>query len=141
MRGGPEALVHWPNLARERMGGSGGPCAYAYDSALGWTSPANCTSARYNVDADGFRLTPATSPLAEPPVLATGSSFTEGQEVNDGESWPAYLQNLIGRKVLNAGVSGYSFDQTVLNTARVARDAKPVAIVMSFTPDDIRSRN
>ena len=141
MRWGSEALVHWPNLARERMSNSedgGGPCAYAYDGTLGWTSPANCTSSRYNVDADGFRRTPATSSLAEPPLLATGSSFTEGQEVDDAESWPAYLQGLAGRKVLNAGVSGYSFDQTVLSTERAARRTMPVAIVAGFTPADIQ---
>ena len=145
LRAGPEALVHWPNYARERMGNpeeSEGPCIYAYDATLGWKSPGNCVSPPYNSDADGFRRVPApssaTSPLAEPPILATGASFTKGDEARDGENWPAYLQELIGRKVLNGGVSGYSFDQTVLSTERFARLVKPLVIVVSFTPDDIR---
>lgn len=141
LRAGPEGLVHWPNHARERMGipeEGGGPCVYAYDAALGWTSPGNCVSPPYNSDAQGFRRAPATSVLAEPPILATGASFTKGDEVRDGETWPAYLQDMTGRKVLNGGVSGYSFDQTVLSTEKFARLAKPLVIVVSFTPDDIR---
>jgi hypothetical protein len=141
MRSGPEGLVHWPNFPRARMGipeESAGPCIYAYDAALGWKAPGNCVSPIYNSDADGFRGAPATAALAEPPILATGASFTKGDEVGDGESWPAYLQALTGRKVLNAGVSGYSFDQTVLSTEAFARRTKPLVIVVSFTPDDIR---
>ena len=141
LRLGPESLVHWPNLARERMSNSedgSGRCAYAYDDTLGWSLPSNCATPRYNVDADGFRHTPATSVVAEPPILATGSSFTLGEEVGDDETWPAYLQNLIGRTVVNAGVSGYSLDQTVLRTERVAPQVKPLLVVASFTPGDIR---
>ena len=141
LRAGPEALVHWPNYARERMGipeEDVGPCIYAYDAALGWKAPGNCVSPPYNRDADGFRRAPATSALALPPILASGASFTKGDEVPDGAAWPAYLQELTGRKVLNGGVSGYSFDQTVLSTERFARLVKPLVIVVSFTPDDIR---
>ena len=124
VRTGPAALTNWPNLARERMSNSedgSGPCGYAYDATLGWTTPPNCSSPDYNVDGDGFRLTPTTSFLSGAPVLATGSSFTLGEEVADSESWPTYLQDLTGRKVLNGGVSGYSLDQTVLRTERLAR--------------------
>src|SRR5207237_1368886 len=78
---------------------SGGPCTYAYDDTLGWSLSA-CATPRYNVGADGFRRTPGPSTLAEPPILATGASFTLGEQVADDESWPAYLQTLIGRFVL-----------------------------------------
>jgi hypothetical protein len=141
VRLGPDALTHWPNFARALLSISEDgnvPCAYAYDETLGWALPASCASPRNNVDADGFRITPATSSLSEPPILATGSSFTLGEEVADDESWPAYLQNLMGRKVVNAGVSGYSLDQTVLRTERVAPQVKPLFVVVGFTPGDIR---
>src|SRR4051812_5928495 len=141
VRSGPAALADWPNIARERMGNSedgSGPCGYAYDATLGWTPPPNCRSPNYNIDGDGFRLTPTTSSVAGAPVLATGSSFTSGDEVTDGESWPTYLQNAIGRKVLNGGVSGYSLDQTVMRTERLTPQVRPALIVASFTPDDVR---
>jgi hypothetical protein len=139
---GPGSLVHWPNLARERMGT--GPdvarirCQYAFDPGIGWTSPPGCVSRTYNVDADGFRRTNPKSALAEPPVLVTGSSFAKGDEVKDDETWPADLQSLTGRKVLNAGVSGYAFDQSALSTERLVSKVKPLFVVMSFTPGDIR---
>ena len=141
LRSGPEGLLQWPNLAHRLMRNSGdanAPCAYAYDETLGWLLPPNCASPRFNVDADGFRRMPAASSTTEPPILATGASFTLGEEVADDESWPAYLQNLVGRKVVNAGVSGYSLDQTVLNTERVTPKVKPAFIVASFTPGDLR---
>jgi hypothetical protein len=139
LRSGPDALVHWPNLARERMGNSeDGGCAYAYDETLGWRlPPSECDSPQYGVDADGYRRAPAHSALAEPPVLAAGSSFTLGEEVADGETWPAYLQTRIGRKVVNAGVSGYSLDQAVLRAEQVASRIRPLFVIAGFTPGDV----
>jgi hypothetical protein len=141
MRMGPEGLVHWPNIARQRMSNAengADPCAYAYDAQLGWTSPSNCTSVGYNIDADGFRKTSAGPVLTQPPVLVTGSSFAKGDEVADEEAWPAYLQGMLGRRVLNGGVGGYSLDQTVLRAERLVRQAKPMLVIASFTPDDVR---
>jgi hypothetical protein len=40
--------------------------------------------------------------------------------------------------VLNGGVSGYGFDQTVLRAEQLAPQYKPSAIVISFIADDIR---
>jgi hypothetical protein len=58
--------------------------------------------------------------------------------VNDGQTWPAQLQLLTGRRVLNGGVSGYGFDQTVLRAEQLAARYEPSAIVASFIADDIR---
>ena len=141
LRSGFDGLAHWPNLASSLLsiGEDGyGPCTYTHDATLGWVLPITCRSPRHNVDADGFRRTPATSPVAEPPVLATGASFTLGEEVADDESWPAYLQNMSGRKFVNAGVSGYSLDQTVLRTEKLISGVKPQFVVVAFTPGDIR---
>lgn len=138
---GPDGLVHWPNIARERMSNpenGADPCTYAYDSRLGWTSPRNCVSAGYNIDADGFRKTSTGPALLLPPVLVAGSSFAKGDEVADEDAWPSYLQDLTGRRVLNGGVGGYSLDQTVLRAERLAARTKPMLVIASFTPDDVR---
>lgn len=137
---GPEGLVNWPNLARQRMGaGPGGDrCQYAYSATIGWTAPADCLSASYNSDADGFRRSAPQASLAVPPILVTGSSFAKGDEVKDDETWPAYLQDMVGRKVVNAGVSGYAFDQMVLSTEQLVPKVKPLVVVASFTPGDIK---
>ena len=141
IRMGPAGLVHWPNIARQRMSNAengADSCTYAYDARLGWTSPANCASPGYNIDADGFRQTPAGADVARPPVLVSGSSFAKGDEVADGEAWPAYLQEMTGRRVLNGGVGGYSLDQTVLRAERLVPQTKPMLVIASFTPDDVR---
>jgi hypothetical protein len=140
VRSGPEALVHWPNLAWDLMK-DGGPgansCSYIHDDLLGWGSPSNCVSPGYNLDANGFRRPPALVVPSGSPVLATGASFTLGIEVADDETWPAYLQGDLGRSVVNAGVGAYSIDQTVLNTERLAARLKPAVIIMSFAPGDV----
>ena len=139
---GPEGLTKWPNLAHLRMGTGPSPagqnCQYVHNTAIGWTPPSNCASRDFNSDADGFRRTSPTSSLAEPPILVTGSSFAKGEEVKDDDAWPAYLQNMIGRKVVNAGISGYALDQTVLETEQLVPKVKPLFVIASFTPGDIR---
>jgi hypothetical protein len=142
VRGGPDALAHWPNLARGLIieAGDGYGCSYVDDPQLGWALPRHCRSASYNV-TDGIRETPSAMPPTGsptgPPVLVTGSSFAMGDEAADGETWPAYLQGLIGRRVVNAGVSGYALDQTVLRTEEIAPRLRPVVVIVSFTAGDI----
>lgn len=143
VRGGPQALIHWPNFAAERMGirdngDGGGACAYTYDATLGWTWPPNCQASSFSTDAQGFRRTAGGALADQAPILAAGSSFTQGEEVSDAESWPAYLQAMVGRSVLNGGVSGYSLDQIVLQTMMTMPRIKPRLIVVGFTPDDVR---
>ena len=76
--------------------------------------------------------------LAEPPILVVGDSYAHGDEVNDAETWPARLQPLIGRRVVNAAMSGYGIDQMVLRAEMRRPEVKPAAIIMSFIADDVR---
>ncbi|TAJ31468.1 MAG: hypothetical protein EPO67_13425, partial [Reyranella sp.] len=78
------------------------------------------------------------SALAEPPVLVVGDSYAYGDEVSDGETWLALVQTKLGRRMVNAGVSGYGFDQTVLQAERLAGDARPAALVLVFIAEDLR---
>lgn len=90
------------------------------------------------INNDGLRCNGDTPPPAEPAILAVGDSYTYGDEVDDWETWPAYLQKLTGRRVLNGGVSGYGFDQTVLRAEQLADRFNPSVIVVSFIEDDLR---
>ena len=116
---------------------------YAHDSRLGWVPSANAakrTWDKFDVHTldDGIRsngnLLPAKS---RPLILAVGDSFTFGDDVADTDTWPAFLQRLTGYRVLNAGVSSYGFDQTVLRAEGLAPKYKPDILIVSLIYDDI----
>jgi hypothetical protein len=142
-------LTHWPNLvaeARSVSWATGGNSRAVHDPRLGFVGRPGYRSSdgELSYDTHGLRPTPAPpsesggATLAEPPILVVGDSFAHGDEVRDDESWPSRLQGLIGRRVVNAAMSGYGIDQMVLRAEIVARDVKPAAIVMSFIADDVR---
>lgn len=140
---GPEWLWNWNNVfsaERRRMAADASLCSYVYSPSLGWAPNPNFRSASFNVDPDETREMPelGAEGLSAPLILATGDSFAEGLEVDDDESWPAYLQGLLNVRTVNAGVSGFGLDQTVLRTEEMAA-THPVGIaVVSFIVDDLR---
>jgi len=133
-------LFTWPNFVLEArtvlaQSDSG---RYVHDDRLGYVPRAGHSSPGTAIEVDGRRATGAPPVTAGAPILAVGDSFTFGAEVDDRETWPAQLQQLAGRRVINAGVSGYGFDQIVLRAEALAPLYKPEAIVVAFIADDIR---
>jgi hypothetical protein len=117
---------------------------YAPDERLGYVPRPGYAAPGMTIDAAGLRHTGNGAATTGAPILAVGDSFTFGDEVSDPETWPAELQQITGRRVLNGGVSGYGFDQIVLRAEQLAerehlaaRD-KPSDIVVAFIADDIR---
>ena len=91
------------------------------------------------IDAQGFRSNGVGRPVPSGrPVVAVGDSFTFGDQVDDDETWPSYLELELGQPVHNAGVFGYSLAQAVLRAERVLRDVPAEWLVVSYIPDDIR---
>lgn len=89
------------------------------------------------VPRNGLRGNGAPLPASSPAILAVGDSYTYGEEVPDDQTWPAHLERKLSKPVLNGGVSGYGFDQTVLRAEILSVERKPAAIVVSFIADDI----
>ncbi len=123
---GPQWLVDWKNLVAEEHGFEN-----AATEELAVRDPLLGTQPRPKVDR--FMMPGADGP----PLLATGDSFTFGEDVDIKDSWPAILQGLLKRQVLNGGVSGYGFDQTVLRTEILAKTYRPTALIVSFIADDL----
>jgi lysophospholipase L1-like esterase len=133
-------LFAWPNFvldARkvlvERDAGR-----MLHDERLGYVPRAGYTAPGITIEENGLRSTGAAPAGAKAPILVVGDSFTFGEEVSDGEAWPSDLQRILGRRVLNGGVSGYGFDQIVMRAEALATLYKPKAIVVAFIADDIR---
>lgn len=76
-------------------------------------------------------------PLPAKPVLVVGDSFAMGMEVADDETWPAHLEGLLNRPVLNGGVRGYGIDQMVLRAERLVPIHRPDELLVSVIADDV----
>jgi hypothetical protein len=146
MLAGPQALTHWPNLvlksrleAKKAQGPDLGP-SYVHDPNLGYVNKPNYQSWALNFDAHGFRFMPPLryGGVQGPPILATGDSYTKGDEVADAETWPAQVQTILGWRTVNAGVGAYGLDQTVLRTEQLVKALKPAVLVLGFIADDVR---
>lgn len=139
VRGG-DALVDWKNIPlaqRRAMAAHNFGARFVYDPTLGYTPTPGYVDAETSYDDRGFRIMPP-APADGAPILATGDSYTLGDEVTNGESWPAVLQGLVGRRTINAGVAAFGFDQTVIRTEQLAAKLKPAVIVVGFIADDLR---
>ncbi len=108
------------------------------DDLLGYLPRPGLTSPTTNVDGAGLRSC-GTEPVDAdgPPILAVGDSFTWGEGVADRETWPAHLQAISGRRVLNGGVTGYGLDQIVLRAEVLAKIHQPADIVVGVISDDV----
>ena len=138
---GPEWLWKWQNLVlleRNMTGTRHG--RFVYDAQLGFISTPNFKSAEINYDARSYQIGPTLpeDDAAKPPIVALGNSYTHGDELADAETWPAQLQGILHRPVVDAGVTAYGIDQTVLRAERAVAELKPARIVIGFIPDDLR---
>src|SRR5262245_25549514 len=134
------ALGNWlaernPRFAAETI--------YDYDPALGWLPKSNL---RVSPDDEVGSLTTVWQGIrlnrpdaGAPPtgaILAVGDSYTFGTDVGDRHSWPAHLEHMLGRPVVNAGVPGFGTDQIVMRAEALLPTLKPSVLLVSFLSDD-----
>jgi hypothetical protein len=112
--------------------------AIEYDSYLGWQLKPFLTQPGFNTLEYGFRSNGGMHNKVQPGgVLAVGSSFTAGSEVNDDETWPAHLEQITGWNVNNAGNGGFVADQIIMNGERLLAIIHPQVLVVDLIPDNI----
>ena len=70
-------------------------------------------------------------------IIITGDSFTAGSEVGNDQAMPAKLEELSGYRVLNGGVGGYSFTQSVLFAKDLINQKKIQYLIISLIPEDL----
>jgi hypothetical protein len=77
----------------------------------------------------------------KPRINAYGNSFTEGNQVSDGETWQEYLAGHFGEPVGNFGVGNYGVYQAYRRMLRVegTPDGAPYVIFYVWGDDPVRS--
>lgn len=109
----------------------------AFSPALGWALQPGGRAGPYTADPLGRRARPGEPP---PPgarrILAFGDSFTHGDEVGDGSTWPALLdEGSADLEVQNYGVPGYGPDQALLRYQGSDEDAD--LVILGFMSADL----
>jgi hypothetical protein len=116
---------------------------HTYDAELGWVPRQG------RVDGWGTTITILEKGIrsngrgevwggTDDPILAVGDSYTFGDQVPDAETWPAQLEKLSGKRVINGGVDGYGVDQIFLRARRLLSQYRFGTVIFSFIPDNIR---
>lgn len=108
-----------------------------HDSVLGWDEHPSHVRHHTNtagemwsnsIDDSGARAD--TRPASSAVIAAFGDSYTFGHEVEDDETWPHYLSELTGTRVLNFGVGAYGMDQALLKLQRKIDEGLATPIVI-----------
>jgi hypothetical protein len=109
-----------------------------YDAALGWRLLPNIASTGFNTLDQGIRKNNlAETTIRTGGILAVGDSFAAGSEVVDEQSWPAQLEAMVGRPVLNGGVGGYGSDQIIMRAEQLLPVVKPKVLLVGMLESDI----
>ena len=123
---------------RHERGGKTINRAIEYDSQLGWRLKSFLNVPGLHTLDHGFRSNGAARGKVQPGgVLAVGSSFTAGSEVNDDETWPAHLEQITGWNVNNAGNGGFVADQIIMYGEQLLPIIRPEVLVVDLIPDNI----
>lgn len=112
--------------------------AVRYDPDVGYVLRPGIRSKGFNTIEPGVRAnaTPTEAPsISTGGILVVGNSFAAGSQVDDEETFPAQLETMTQRPVINAGVGGYGVDQSILRAAQLQPIVKPSVVVLDVQFD------
>ena len=115
-----------------------------HDAEIGWRLVDNLDVRTAGMTTGSYGLRMNGGARRDPPqhaILAVGDSFTAGSGLKDDQSWPAQLEQLIGKPVLNAGAGAYGVDQMVLRAEILTPILHPDTIIVGILSQDILRNN
>ena len=119
-----------------------------YDADLGWILIPNSSidlaipnsSRRYILNTIDYGIRkngPNDNALRTGGMLAVGDSFTAGVDGADKDTWPAQLEAIIHRPVVNAGAGAYGSDQIVMRAEELLPIVRPQVLLVGMLDQDI----
>ncbi|MCC7046048.1 MAG: hypothetical protein IT562_04980, partial [Alphaproteobacteria bacterium] len=117
-----------------------------YDPVLGWVLKPNL---RFEGMSGDKRVVFSTldhgirrnhdekSELRTGGILVVGSSFAAGSEVSDEDAFPAQLETLIGKSVVNGSNGGFGTDQIALRAEQLLPIVKPEVLILDIASGNI----
>lgn len=114
-----------------------------HDELLGWRLREDFVAdPTFVTGAYGVRMNDTSQkPLPKDALLAVGDSFTAGSGVAGAESWPAQLERLTGRPVLNAASGAWAVDQIVLRAEQLVPLVQPRGVIIGILAQDSLRNN
>ena len=115
----------------------------SFDARLGWVRKPNSSGKEngkygiinFNIDSTGSRINKFNT--SKPKIAAFGDSYTFCRQVEDNQTWEAYLANETGTSVLNYGVGNYGVDQALLRYEDMQLPESIDFVLMGFVPESI----
>jgi hypothetical protein len=112
-----------------------------HDELLGWRLKENLKLGTpdnsFTMGEYGLRMVNnEIKAIVQGSILATGDSFTIGSGVPDSGSWPAHLEKLIGKPILNAGAGAWGVDQMILRAEQLIPIVKPQTLIVGILAQD-----
>ena len=115
----------------------------SFDPRLGWVRKPNSSgkengkygSITFNIDSTGSRINKFN--IGKPKIAAFGDSYTFCRQVEDDQTWEAYLAYETSGAVLNYGVGNYGVDQALLRYEDMLLPESINFVLMGFVPESI----
>jgi len=89
------------------------------------------------ISACGNEQLPLPRLAGDAVILAFGDSLTYGTGANSTESYPAVLEKLTGRKVINAGISGEESQEGLMRLPDLLETHQPDLLILCHGGNDI----
>lgn len=98
----------------------------------------NFKLARVHINSQGLRQDYDLGPKVKKRILVVGDSFTFGVGLNQDETFPVMLNNLLGDEweVVNAGIWGIGTVQSILLVHKYEQIVDPDIVIYLFYPND-----
>jgi hypothetical protein len=117
----------------------------SFDKELGWIRKANTSGKEENngktsffkIDKKGSRFNPNNNNKYKKNIITLGDSFTFCRQVNNNQTWQAFLAKSKKLNVSNYGVGNYGADQALILSKRIIKNKKFNISILGVVPETI----